>query len=57
MDHPTDFLTADFLYLTLFAQKNIVIYPFILDQKLEGLKAILSVFYTVETFDVANMSG
>jgi len=56
MDHETDFLTPEFLDLTLFAQRNVVIYPFVLAQKLTHLTAVLSAFYAVQTVDLTNLS-
>jgi hypothetical protein len=56
VDHETDYLTKDFLYTLLIAQRNIVIYPYLLPQKLESLVEILGVFYTIQQFDTSNLS-
>ncbi|HMB66309.1 MAG TPA: hypothetical protein VKO42_05525, partial [Patescibacteria group bacterium] len=55
VDTETDYLRADFLYLSLFKRCSIIIRPYVLPRKLEGLMNILDIFYQIEHFDTENM--
>ncbi len=56
MDHETDFLTAEFYYLLLIEQRNLMIFPYLQPQKLDLLFKLLGIFYNIQIFDIYNLS-